>query len=69
MTDELQRDVGRMEAELAAMKEAMDEVRADLREIKNAFHELKGGTRTLMGVAMVVGSIISLAVNWFLGKH
>jgi len=69
MSDDVQRDLGRMEAELTALKFSMDLMRADLKEIKDAFHEMKGGTRVFMGLAVGLGSAATLAVNWFFGKH
>lgn len=69
MSDEIQRDLGRMEAELSSLKRSMDELRDDVKDIKNCFHEMQGGTRTLLGVATVIGSGSTLLINWFLGKH
>jgi len=69
MSDEVQRDLGRLEAEVSALKFSMDLMRADLKEIKDAFHEMKGGTRVFMGVAAVLGSMATVAINWLIGKH
>jgi hypothetical protein len=69
MSDDVQRDLGRLEAEVSALKFSMDLMRADLKEIKDAFHEMKGGTRMFMGVAAVLGSMATIFVNWFLGRH
>jgi hypothetical protein len=69
MTDDVQRDLGRMEAELTALKFSMDLIRADLKEIKDAFHEMKGGTRVFMGAAAVLGSLATLSFNWLVNKH
>lgn len=69
MSDEVQRDLGRLEAEVSALKFSMDLMRADLKEIKDAFHEMKGGTRVFMGVAAVLGSMATVAINWFIGRH
>jgi hypothetical protein len=69
MTEDVQRDLGRMEAELAALKFSMDLMRDDLKEIKDAFHEMKGGTRMFMGMAAVLGSVATIIVNWLLNKH
>ena len=69
MSDEVQRDLGRLEAEVSALKFSMDLMRADLKEIKDAFHEMKGGTRVFMGVAAVLGSIATVAINWLIGRH
>ena len=69
MSDEVQRDLGRLEAEVSALKFSMDLMRADLKEIKDAFHEMKGGTRVFMGVAAILGSMATIAVNWLIGRH
>jgi hypothetical protein len=69
MTDDVQRDLGRLEAEVSALKFSMDLMRADLKEIKDAFHEMKGGTRVFMGGAAILGSALTILVNWFIGKH
>lgn len=69
MSEDIQRDLGRMEAELSSLKRSMDELRDDVKAIKNCFHEMQGGTRTLLGVATIIGSVSTLAVNWFMGKH
>ena len=75
-TDELQRDVGRMEAELASLKASLDEMRVDVKEIKaelaefrHCFAELKGGYKTLLGFAAVIGAALTQVVQYFLGKH
>lgn len=69
MSDDLNRDIGRMEAELAALKEAVDEIRKDLKAIKTNFDQMKGGTRVFMGGAVMLGSVITFGLNWLLGKH
>ena len=69
MSEEVQRDLGRLEAEVSALKFSMDLMRSDLKEIKDAFHEMKGGTRVFMGVAAVLGSMATVAINWLIGKH
>lgn len=69
MSDDVQRDLGRMEAEISALKFTLDEMRADLKEVKIAFHELRGGTRTLLGIAAVLGSGLTYIINWLVGKH
>jgi hypothetical protein len=69
MNDDVQRDLGRLEAEVSALKFSMDLMRADLKEIKDAFHEMKGGTRVFMGGAAIIGSALTILVNWFIGKH
>ena len=75
MTDDLQRDVGRMEAELSALKFSLDGLRADLKEIKSdlsevnrAFAEMRGGLKTLLGLAAVLGAAVGQLSQWLLAK-
>lgn len=67
--ENIQRDIGRMEAEIVSLKETMEDVRKDLKDIKQSFHELKGGTKFMMSAAAVAGAIISFAFSWLSLKH
>lgn len=69
MSDELQRDIGRMEGEMISMKALLDEMRADLKEMKDTMHQMKGGTRVFLGLAAIAGSGLTVLINWFIGKH
>jgi hypothetical protein len=60
MSAELQRDLGRLEAEVAALKADVDEMRTDLKTILAALAQVKGGWRVLMaagalGAALMAG--------------
>ena len=68
MSDDVQRDLGKMEADLKNLARSLDEIKTDLREIRTSFDQMKGGTRVFMGVAAVLGSGITLLVNWLI-KH
>ena len=63
MSEQLQRDVGRHDAEISALKSDMAEVRKDVKEILQTLSEAKGGWKTLLLVAGVAGS-----VGAFVGK-
>lgn len=63
--DLLQRDIGRMESEIKTLQSTLEEVRQDLKAVKQAFHELKGGTKFLMSAAAACGAIIAIAIEWF----
>lgn len=67
-TDDVQRDLGRMEGEINAMRNLLNEVREDVKEIKTAFHQMKGGTRVLLVVAAAVGAGVNHLVSWLLSK-
>lgn len=66
---DLQRDIGRMEAEITNLREDVADMRTDVKALRAAFSELKGGTRTLLGIASLVGAGVSLAAQYLLGKH
>lgn len=65
----LEREIGRMEAEIKSLKRSLDEMRDDLREIKTAFHEMKGGSKVVLGFAAIAGSGLTYLVNWLAGKY
>ena len=65
---DLQRDVGRMEAEITGLRGDVAEMKADVKALRTAFSELKGGTRTLLGIASIIGAAVALAVQWLLHK-
>lgn len=69
MEPDIFRDFGRMEQEICSLTKTIEEMRRDLKEMKEAFHQLKGGTRALLGVAAIIGACISFFVQWFMGKH
>ena len=67
MTDpshsDLQRDLGRLEGEMQAahreigdMKKVVDEVRGEIRAIRETLSEARGGWKTLLAVAGVAGA-------------
>ena len=65
----LEREIGRMEAEIKSLKRSLDEMRDDLREIKTAFHEMKGGSKVVLGFAALAGSGLTYLINWLAGKY
>lgn len=69
MSDEdIHRDLGRVEGEMAALKEMLAELRTDVKEIKDSFSEMKGGTKTLIGFSALIGAALNQAMHWFLAK-
>lgn len=60
MSDQLQRDVGRHDAEIEALKADMAEVKADVKQVLSTLSEAKGGWKTLMLVAGAAGSVGAL---------
>ncbi len=55
--------------QVEVFKRSLDEMREDLREIKTAFHEMKGGSKVVLGLAAITGSGLTYLINWLIGKH
>lgn len=64
MNSDMQRDLGRIDAELENMKATQEELRADVKEILAKLNEAKGGVRMLIGVGAGVGAITSAAMTY-----
>lgn len=64
MTDSEQRIIGRLEAEIEAMKEQNRQILADLREVRETLATAKGGWRTLLAVAGIAGTVGALAAKF-----
>lgn len=65
----VQRDLGRMEAEIKSINSTLGEVKDDMREIRRSFDEMKGGTKFLMTAAAGIGGVISLIISWLATRH
>lgn len=62
------REYGKLEAEVEQLKDIVNEIRSDLKEVKKDWHEARGGVRILIGAAAVIGAIATQAFNWILNK-
>lgn len=74
--DDVQRDLGRMEAQLSAMTSVVTDVRMELRQVianqaamKEDFDKVKGGGRVLIGMAAILGGGVSWVASRFFGGH
>jgi hypothetical protein len=78
MTAELQRDLGKHDAQIEALERDMKEMKADLRrvfekleQINTTLSEAKGGWRTMMwvaGASAAAGGLISKFLPFFNGR-
>lgn len=68
-SDNVQRDIGRLQAEVKSLGDILDEVRLDLKEVRRSFDELRGGTRFFMAASAAIGGIITLVIGWLSSKH
>jgi archaellum component FlaC len=66
--EDIQRDLGRMEADLTSMKDLIAEMRTDLKEIKTELAELRGGYKTLLALAAGVGALVSAFGQWIVSR-
>lgn len=64
MNSDMQRDLGRIDAELENMKATQEELRADVKEILAKLNEAKGGVRMLIGVGAGVGALTSAVMTY-----
>lgn len=64
MNADMQRDLGRIDAELENMKATQEELRADVKEILARLNEAKGGVRMLIGVGAGVGALTSAVMTY-----
>ena len=66
---EIDRDLGRHDAEISQLKDDMRALKEDVHEIKLMLSEAKGGWRVIMliaGVAGTIGAMLSqLLPQWF----
>jgi hypothetical protein len=68
MTDDVQRDLGRHEADIERMKEDISAMRADLHQLTQMFAELRGGKKAvgiLVGAAASMGAFIGWLASVF----
>jgi len=64
---EIDRDLGRHDAEIAHIKSDLDEVKQDVHEIKMMLAEARGGWKTLMavaGFAGVCGALLAKGITY-----
>lgn len=70
MTDDVQRDLGRHEADLIRVKEDVAAMRKDLHELTQMFAEIRGGKKAvgvLISAAAAIGAFLgwlASAINW-----
>mgnify|MGYP003658759070 CR=1 FL=1 len=62
---DLDQDMGSVKAQLEFLNREMKELKSDVRCIRDDFAQVKGGWRTLIGVAAILGAGISWLGNHF----
>jgi hypothetical protein len=62
---DLNQDMGSVKAQLEFLNREMKELKNDVRHIRDDFAQVKGGWRTLIGVAAILGAGVSWVGNHF----
>jgi hypothetical protein len=60
---DLNQDMGSVKAQLEFLNREMKELKNDVRCIRDDFSQVKGGWRTLIGVAAILGAGVSWVAN------
>jgi archaellum component FlaC len=68
MSDIDARDFGRLESDVLALKSLIEEIKSDVKELKQAQAEMTGGTKVLLGMAAVLGAGLSQVIGWLVSK-
>lgn len=63
MTEELQREIGRHDAQIEGLQNDMAEVKADVKAIREMMAEARGGWKVMMMVAGAAGAV-SAGLTW-----
>ena len=63
-----QQDLGFLKATIEHQSMMIAELRADMKEMKHNWSELKGGWRVLLFVSAILGAGVTHVINWFI-KH
>lgn len=62
---EIYQDMGGVKVQLEVLNREMKELKSDVRCIRDDFSQVKGGWRTLIGVAAILGAGVSWIANHF----
>ncbi len=65
---DLHQDMGSVKAQLEALNREMRDVKSDVRQIRDDFSQVKGGWRTLIGIAAILGGAVSWLANHLMSR-
>lgn len=68
MSDSYDQDIGFIKATMDHQSAMIEELRADMKEMKQHWSELRGGWRVVLVVAAFFGAIVTHIINWVM-KH
>jgi archaellum component FlaC len=68
MSDSYDQDIGFIKATMEHQSKIIEELRNDMKEMKQNWAEVRGGWRVVLVVAAFVGAGVTHAINWVM-KH
>lgn len=69
MSEDIQRDLGRFEAQIAALTASVSSLQGSVRELSESVAEAKGGWKTIMilgGAAATIGAFAHKLLDFFI---
>lgn len=66
---ELHRDIGSLIAQVEGLNREMKELKTDVKQLRDDFAAVKGGSRVMLGLAAFLGSGLTWGLSYFFGKH
>lgn len=64
MASDAERAIGRLEGQVTALTNQVSGLETKVDELVNAFHQMKGGGRVLMGAAAAAGAVAGAVAPW-----
>jgi hypothetical protein len=65
---DIHREIGSLLTHVETLNREVKELKLDVREIRDDFNAVKGGSRVMIGIAALLGGGLSWALNHFFGK-
>jgi chromosome condensin MukBEF ATPase and DNA-binding subunit MukB len=67
--NDIHRDIGSISAQIEVLNREMRDIKSDVKQLREDFAAVKGGWRTLIGIAAILGAGVSWLANYVIGKH
>ena len=66
---DMHREMGSLIAQIEVLNREMKEMKTDVRQLRDDFAAVKGGSRVLIGMAAFLGSGLTWGLTQLFGKH
>jgi len=64
----MHREIGSLVAQIEVLNREMKEMKTDVRQLREDFAAVKGGSRVLIGISAFLGSGVTWGLTHFFGK-